>query len=441
MDNEELKAVIVDQRMFLEERLRTQNIVDREILGSIRLGGPTALIILGIRRCGKSILSTQLFRGYKFGYISFDDERMLAAKTGDLNNILQVFYELYGSDLSNMVFDEIQEITGWEPFVSRLRDTKKVIVTGSNSKLLGGELSSRLTGRHLDTFLYPFSFCEFLSYQKFIITSAPTTQERAELSKLLSDYMSWGGFPERFMLGKQIVRNIYDDIINKDVCTRHRIKHVRELRQVALFLVSNFGREFTNTSLIAVSGIKSRLTVSKWAGYLEEAYLIFSIERFSYKLKHSALAPRKVYCIDNGIINEVGMDMSENRGRLMENIVAVELKRRTSVSGDGLCYWKDHRGREVDFVVKEGKRIGKLLQVTYASSYETIAPRELDSLTSASAELKCNVLFVITWDYEGSRSVNSKRITFIPLWKWLMEKKSSGIEKRSKSNTKHIQKS
>ncbi len=421
MDKEILRLVIADQRKIIEERFKNKDIIIRNSSKDISLKHPTALVILGVRRCGKSTLSQQLLIGSKFGYINFDDERLLGVTEKDLNVILQIFYELYGTDLDNIILDEIQLVPGWEPFVSRLRDTKKVIVIGSSSKLLSGELSTRLTGRHLDLLLFPFSFSEFLFYKKWAIPKAFSTTDKAKVVGLLDEYISSGGFPERFTLGRQIVRNIYTDILTKDVVIRHKIKHIDDLRQVARFLVSNSAKEFTYSSLRDITKAKNVITLSNWVRYLEEAYLLFKVERFSYKLKQTILAPKKIYCVDNGIISEVSPEPTKNKGRLMENVAAIELiKKSKNEAGFDLFYWKDHKGREVDFVVKKGRNVEQLIQVTYASSSEAIEKREIDSLISASEELGCKDLLVLTLDYEGNLTAGAKKISCIPLWKWLL---------------------
>jgi hypothetical protein len=422
MDKETLRLVIVDQRKSLEEKLRDKNIIVRDASKSIVLKAPTAFIVLGVRRSGKSTLSEQLFIDDKFGYINFDDERLLGTTRDDLNIILQIFYELYGSDLGNIILDEIQLVPGWEPFVSRLRDTKKVIVTGSSSKLLSGELSTRLTGRHIDLLLFPFSFNEFLTYKHWNIPKAFSTTDRAEVVRLLDEYISSGGFPEQLTLGRQIIRNIYNDIITKDIVIRHKIKYIDDLRQAARFLVSNSSKEFTYSSLKGVTGAKSIITLSNWVRYLEEAYLIFKIERFSYKLKQTILAPKKIYCVDVGIINGIGPEPTGNKGRLMENTVAMELIKGSKNVGFEVFYWKDHQGREVDFIIKDDRKVAKLIQATYATSREAIEDREIKSLVIASNELRCNNLFIVTWDYEGSIVIEGKKIALVPLWKWLLNK-------------------
>jgi hypothetical protein len=423
MDKETLRYVITDQKKSIGNSFALKKFITRDSNDLITLENPTALVILGVRRSGKSTLSKQLFLGEKFGYVNFDDERLLGLKKDDLNVILQIFYELYGSDLDRIVLDEVQLVKGWEPFVSRLRDSNRVIITGSSSKLLSGELSSSMTGRHIDFLLFPFSFREFLKYKNWKIPNAFSTVERAEIVNLLKEYLFSGGFPERYTLGRQIIRNIYNDIVTKDVVQRHKIRHTDDLRQVARFLINNSANEFTYTSLKKLTRVKSVVSLTNWVQYLEEAYLIFQIERFSFKLKQIINAPKKIYSIDNGIIRELSTEQSQNKGKYMENTVAIQLFRYCkNLDSFEVFNWKDHRGREVDFVIKRGNKITQLVQVTFASSLESISSRELESLVSASNDLKCNMLTVITWDYGGELEINGKMIQFIPLWRWLLLK-------------------
>ncbi len=422
MDKELLKAIIKEQADLIEEKLSREHIIERDAKLERYLKSNVALFLLGVRRCGKSTLAMQLFKGHKHGYINFDDERLLGMSTGDLNMVLQAFYELYGSDLSDIILDEMQNIEGWESFVSRLRETKRVIVTGSNSKLLSGELSTRLTGRHIDFILYPFSFAEFLRYKNVNLSDVLTTKERADINKMLLEYLRNGGFPEFFKYGRAILESIYNDIINKDIIQRHKIKHAEALRQIARFLVSNSSQEFTYSSLKGITAVKNQITIAKWISYMEEAYLIFTIERFSYKLKNIAIAPKKGFAIDTGLVNLLGFSSDKNISRLMETCVAIELKRR-SASGQGfeIYYWKDYKQHEVDFVIKSGEKVEQLIQVTKVSSREEVNERETQNIIAAARELHCKNLLIITLDYEAKDFVGGYSISFVPLWKWLLK--------------------
>lgn len=415
-------GIVKEQREELESLEKHENIVPREKFGEAAktLRFPNVLAILGIRRCGKSVFSYLLAKGKNFGYINFDDERLLGVKTEDLNEILKSFYKLYG-DVELIVLDEVQNTKGWELFANRLRRTKKVILTGSNSNLLSGELATHLTGRHANIILFPFSFKEFIKLKKFNENMAYTTQEKAKLLKILEEYIQNGGFPESQKFGKKMVSQIYEDILTKDILLRHKIKKIEELRKLAKYLITNSAEEFSYTKIAKILSIKHVMTISKWTNYLQEAFLVFVLERFDFKLKQQFLAPKKIYCIDPGIINVIGFKFSENKGKLIENTIAIELKRRASSENQEIYYWKDYQQNEVDFAVKKGKKIEQLIQASYANSKDDIKERETNALIKASKALNCKNLLIITWDFEASQAIKKHKINCIPLWKWLIK--------------------
>lgn len=424
---EEIKRIIVDQREETEDIFKKERIIEREIHREelLRfLAYPNILVISGIRRSGKSIASWMLLEGRKCGYINFDDERLAGFEGKDFNKVLSASYELYGKDVEFFIFDEIQNISGWELFMNRLRRTKKVILTGSNANLLSGELSTYLTGRYIDFILYPFSFREFLKIKSVVFKKEDfySTKSIAQIKNSLHDYLSLGGFPEIHKFGKVIINKIYSDIINKDILFRYKIKHKAAFKELAKYLVSDFTKEVVFNKLKNEFSIKNVHTVKNYIDYLGATYLIFLVEKFSFKVKQQMISPKKVYCIDTGIINSVAFQFSGNEGRLIENIVAVELYRRRAYLNRSLeiYYWKNYREREVDFVLKEGRRVKKLLQVCYDLRDFQVKERELKSLIEASKELRCNDLSVITWDEEKEEEYKGKIITFIPLWKWLL---------------------
>jgi len=418
----DLKAVVKEQRQELEDIEHSERLINRENLKDANefLKYPNILAVLGIRRCGKSIFSYLLSKGHDFGYINFDDERLTGVKTDDLNRILEAFYELYG-DIDYIILDEIQNIENWELFANRLRRSKKVIITGSNSKLLAGELATHLTGRYIDIKLFPFSFHEFLDMKRFKPSSVYTSKEKASLLKLLNEYLKLGGLPEVYKFGKVILPRIYEDIITKDIVLRYGIRKIEELRKLAKYIVTNFSNEISYSKLSRILDIKHVSTVSNWISYLEQAFLIIKLERFDFKLKQQFVAPKKVYCIDNGIVNSIGFGLSENRGRLMENAIAVELQKRcTTERNFEVYYWKDHQQNEVDFVLKKGPKVVQLTQVTYVNSMDEINEREIKSLFKAAKKLSCKNLLVITWDFEAEEKIEGIKVIFTPLWSWLL---------------------
>lgn len=422
MELEVLKRIISEQKAELEKKFREEKILERESTKQERrfLKYPNILAILGVRRSGKSIFSLLLSRqiDQKFGYINFDDERLLSIKTDDLNKILQAFYELEGN-VELIILDEIQGVIGWELFVNRLRRTKKVIITGSNSKLLSGELATHLTGRYVDFTIYPFSFREVLSFKPNIYV----TEDIAKIKKELKRYVNSSGFPEFEKFGSSIVTRIYGDIINKDCLRRYSINKVDTFRELANYMLSNFSNEFTYSKLSKIFKIKDVHTVKNYVSYLKEAFLIVVLERYSSKLKQQIIAPKKVYAIDHGFCNFVSFRLSKDIGRIYENIVLIDLLRKKSSRNNiEFYYWKDHQHNEVDFVIKEGTKLKQLLQVCYDTENANTREREVKSLIKASIELKCRDLIIITDDREGEEKIGKKTIRYIPLWRWLLGK-------------------
>lgn len=418
MQIEALKNVITDQRKELEEILKG-SIIKREVLGHVKpfLKYPNILAILGVRRVGKSIFSFLLAkeRAETFAYINLDDDRLIDVKTDDLNKILQAFYELYG-EVKLIILDEIQNVRGWELFANRLRRTKRVIITGSNSNLLSGELATHLTGRYIDFILYPFSFREILDFKPDI----HLTQDIARTRNALRTYLQESGFPEFKKFGSSILDRTYSDIVTKDCLNRYNIKNKKTFRELANYIVSNFSEEYTYSKLSHIFNIKDVHTTKNYLGYLKEAFLIVSLDRFSYKLKQQIIAPKKVYVIDHGLCNFMSFKHSKDIGRIMENVVCIELLRKKAIHDNiELYYWKDHQQNEVDFVIKEGQSVKELVQVCYDISESKTKDREVQGLIKASKELRCSVLKVLTWEYESKEKSHGKSILYIPLWKWL----------------------
>ncbi len=421
MDTRILQRIIEDQRDEIERKVKRENIINRGKTDEIKefVKHPNILTILGVRRCGKSILSYLIFGDEKFGHINFDDERLSEFKVSDFDNMLEAFYGIYGKELNCFIFDEIQNVDMWEKFVSRLRMNNRIIITGSNSKLLSSEISTSLTGRHIDYTLFPFSFEEFLLYNG-VKPNINLTRDIGVVKNLLNKYINSGGFPETYTLGKNILMSIYNDIIEKDVIRRYKIRKVNEVRSMARYLVANFSSEISYNKLKNILNLNIS-TAKKYSDYISAVYMVFFIEKFSYKPKKQITGPRKVYCMDNGIANIISLKFSENTGKLMENLTAIHLMRLKANNMDfDVFYWKDYQQREVDFVIKEGLKVSRLIQVTYASGKDEIAKREIKGLIKGSDELKCDNLYMVTWDYEDEGNFDGKTIKFIPLWKWLI---------------------
>ncbi|RLI91744.1 MAG: hypothetical protein DRO95_03710 [Candidatus Altiarchaeales archaeon] len=335
--------------------------------------------------------------------------------------------EIYG-DVKILLLDEIQNLDGWELWVNSLcRRDYNLIVTGSNARLLSKELATHLTGRYLEFEVFPFSFREYLRWKDFDLENIEYIEEKqGKLKHELRKYLLRGGFPELIVkeLDESYLRTLFYAIIYKDVVERWNIRYPRRIEDLSRYLVANAPMLYTFTKLRKILNFRSTLTVENYTAYIKEAYLIFSLEQFSFKLKERLKAPRKCYAIDTGLINAISSKFIDELGRLIENAVFLELRRRGLIENRDIFYYRDSRGGEVDFLVKNGLKVRELIQVCYNLEDFSTRERELKSLVKASKELNCKNLSVITWDYSGEEEFKGKKIRFIPLWKWLLYKQN-----------------
>ena len=425
VEKSKLKNVIIDQKEEIKSLSSRTKIIERSCFEKYKAytESTQVKVIMGIRRCGKSILSYQLLKDKPFAYINFDDENLANLTAEDLNDVLEVFYEVYG-DFKHILLDEIQNIAGWELFVNRLqRQGFNAIVTGSNAHLLSRELSTHLTGRNIPLKLFPFSFREFIKYHGVVVKNADllSTKERGLLKKKLEEYIFTGGFPEVVKdpaNKKAYLQSLYSDILNKDIIIRYKIKFSKTLREIANSLMSNTASHVSFNKIKNMFNLKSVHTALNYLSFLEESFLFFLVPRFSYKAKERAIATRKIYAIDTGMIGALSVSFSRNIGKIYENMVFLELARRMAQSE--IYYWQDIYQNEVDFVVKEGRNIKELVQVCYDTGNYDTKKREVSALLKSGKELKCRKLTVITDDYEALESADGRKIKFIPLWKWLL---------------------
>lgn len=420
MEKNIIKLILLEQREEIVQ-IFNKTLIDREVMLNAEKMFETDLIkvVMGIRRCGKSTMSHQLLRNKNYGYINFDDERLIGVTSKDLNDFLEVLEEI-NQGLKYILLDEIQNVKGWELFVNRLkRKGYNVTVTGSNSKLLSRELATHLTGRHFSIELLPFSFKEFLKLKNIVIPENEpyVTGQKAKIRKEFDEYMGIGGMPEIFKIDvkNNYLRELFDKIISQDIIFRHGIKYAKDLKELALYAVSNFSSRFTYNKIKDIFGVKSVHTVKNYLSYMEEAYLIFQLNPFSFKIKQQINQPRKFYCIDTGFINALAPKITLDYGKLMENIVFTELKRRREE-----VYFYYQPDYEVDFLVKEGLKIKQLIQVCFSVSDRDTKKREIKALIRARDKFRCDDLVIITWDKDGEEVSDSGRIRFISLWKWML---------------------
>ena len=417
----EIAQIVKSQESDMKRRL-ARGFIPRELeLDKKDVKFDVASIITGPRRSGKSTFAFALLQNQDFGYINFDDERLSEITLRDLDKVLEGIYYLKGN-VKFLLFDEIQNIKGWELFISRLVVSKRVVLTGSNSSLLSKELATHLTGRHKEYELLPFSFREFLEYKKLHpnLNGVYTTEEKAQIIKLLEGYLENGGFPIVLDGDLSRILGLYRDVVERDIIQRYKIRQSAKFKQFVKYLISNSSSEISYNKLKNIFGIGSFHTVQNWINFIENSYLTILVDRFSFKLKESILAPKKVYTVDNGFITQV--TGSNEISRLIENTVLVELLRRKSYFDKSMeiNYWKNEQQAEVDFLIRRGRSVTSLIQVSYANDKTEIKERDTKNLLLASKELRCNNLFVITWDYESEEKIEGKKVKFIPLWKWIL---------------------
>jgi hypothetical protein len=407
-----------------------------EILDTLKYNKVTT--VLGVRRAGKSYILRQVAKKLirkgvakeDILIVNFEEPKFENAELKLLLKIYESFKEIIGPKGKPYIFlDEIQEVKKWEKFVRSLNETKEayIIVTGSSSKLMSSELATVLTGRQLTFDIFPLSFKEFLLFNGVEIKTQKDIYLNADgIKKHFYRYVETGAFPEVVLtdsdeIKRKIITDYYDTIINRDIVKRYRIREIEKIRILARYYITNVSSPITYRRISRFLKIPTE-TVSRFSDYLQSAKLIFFITKFSFSLKEQENSPRKVYCIDNGLFTSIGFRFRENVGKLMENLVAIELQRRKTKNHLlEVYYWKDHQHREVDFVVKRGQKIEQLIQVCYNLEDFNTREREIKALLKASKELKCRNLLIITEDKEGVEKVKGEPIKYIPLWKWLME--------------------
>jgi len=413
---QEIHDILILQKREIKSRLN-EKYIERKT--NIKPDNNLIKVIIGPRRSGKSFYAIHfLNKFHNFGYINFDDEKLVDIQ--NYNDLVLALNSVYENP-KYILLDEIQNLPKWELFINRLqRQGYNVFITGSNSKLLSKELSTHLTGRHSLITIFPFSFQEYLELKDKELTSS-------EKKAMLLNYLLNGGFPEPLVKDielKEYLSTLFNSIVFNDIVKRYKIRHAKEIEDLAYFLISNIANEYSYNSLTKISKIKSSHTIEKYLSYLEESFILFSVNRFSYKVKQQISSNKKIYCIDNGFIQAKAFTVSPDQGRLYENAVACAFKKQEINGKINVYYWKNQQQEEVDFVIKKGSQVWQLIQVCYSlKDYET-KNREIRALIKAGKELRCKNLLMITEDKEGKEEVewfgDKAVIQFLPLWKWLL---------------------
>ena len=417
------------KKLIILSQERDVKLVERDL--EIHFAGKINTII-GPRRAGKTFFIHQNINQLKSEnkdkiiYINFEDERLLPIEKEDLDLILESYYELYPENTDKKLyvfFDEIQVVPFWHLFVRRIYDQENVeiCVTGSSSKLLSKEIATQLRGRTLTYVIFPYSFKEFLKAKCVTLERHfEHTPLRYQVKKLLQEYIEFGGFPEIAdkdeFLKTKILQEYFDLIFYKDLVERYKIRNFDMVKEMMLYLVNNFSSYFSTNkyyNLLKSQGKKvGKNTLFTYTACMTDINFIFLVPKYG-KLKEQFANPKKVYVIDTGLINAVAFKVSRDIGRLYENAVFVELKRKNKK----VYYWKNKY--ECDFVVKEGERIEEVIQVCYDLTEENKA-REINGISEAMDELHLKEGLIITGDFEGEETITGKKISYKPLWKWLL---------------------
>lgn len=393
------------------------------------------ITIIGPRRAGKTYFLFQIIgeltrKDYELEdiiYINFEDERILPMQAVDLQSILDAYFELYEGKRNPIIFlDEIQNIDGWEKFVRRLHDQGfRVFLTGSNSRLLGHEIATALRGRTLTYELFPFSFAEFLA-AKGITPDRNLVygKTRHRARQLFDEYFFSGGYPEIVFTTEKMTRNrilqdYFSAIFYRDLVERYRIKNTELLRQLLNALMVNI------SSLISFKKIEhdfrsrgmklSGATLSYFSRYIQDIFFGFFVEMYSGSVRKRQVNPKKFYLTDQGMHNYLTLNFSGNRGRVLENLVFLELRRK----GNSIWYYRTKGGYEVDFLLQDNGE-SRLIQVCYDLSNVNTFSREKNALILAMKELRAETGLILTLDEKRVEEGDNYSLHIVPVWEWLL---------------------
>jgi len=419
ISKELLRQILSDQRNAI---LKKEIGIEREILNDVgqKLVLPHIQVITGLRRCGKSTLLRQIIKKYyadeNFFYLNFEDERLLGFNAADFNLIYEMQVELFGNKTTFFI-DEIQHVNHFDSFVRRFYDDGfKFFITGSNAGLLKEEISTRLTGRHLDIFLNPFSFKEYLLFKTGNTKpfNDDITEERAELKRFFNEYLLKGGMPEIVRFSEsELLRNIYLDILAKDIIIRKKIGNTMYVRELYQYLISTFAQRFSYNSLLKVSSINSVHSIKKYIEFLAESYFIRIINKYDHSLRKQLANDKKIYISDNGFIPVISTRQGLDHGWLLENLVASVLDYNSDI-----FYFSGKR--ECDFLLLKMKEFVSTIQVCFELNHGNYK-RETEGLLEAMKFAGLRDGLLLTYDQEEKININGFIIQVMPVWKWLYE--------------------
>lgn len=416
-----MNTIIQNQRKERDELLARPYLMRKSNTdNSVLLSNQMIKLITGPRRVGKSTYALLMLQGKNFAYLNFDDNLLLTGWDEEL--VMHTLDEVY-PDYEYLLLDEVQNLTDWDVWVSKLyRRGKNLVITGSNAKMLSSEMATVLTGRYLQVEMLPFSLSETIEWKGIGINgNGINDMQNAEVTVIADDYLRNGGYPETIdmrSITRSYLSTLFDSIIWKDVAKRHNIRNISDLNDLALYLLSNFCNPLSANDIAKELSFTSVTTTRKFMDYLHEPYLFYYLPRFNNKLKLMKKAAIKVYIIDNGFVTSKAFNISENLGRLLENEVFVQLLRQGFQVETSLFYYRSRNDREVDFVTRNGAHIHQLIQVCYDMTSPKTEKREITSLIECAEELKCDNLIIVTNNDEREIKKDGYTIKIVPFVKF-----------------------
>ncbi len=439
MERKKLFELLRDQNYWFKEPMPTECILRENYIKKVNalMDSSAIVVVKGPRRAGKTVLLDQIIRQMlksKTGreqilYVNLEDYRFYKDYSLKLlEDILEVYLENINAEKKvYFIIDEIQNINGCERFLRTKYNHQKnikFIITGSNAKLLSKELGTLLTGRIATVEIMPFSFSEFLLFHKIMLPENrdyfTLESEKTRIKQMFNRYLRFGGVPE-FLSEKEPehrLKEYFENVLFRDVVERFNIRNVKLIKELALYLATNSARIYSVNQLSKILNASVN-TVQSYLSDLGMAYLFFYVNKFSFSLKDQITSQSKVYSLDTGLINAVGFKFSEDKGRLLENLVYLELLRE-----DGEVYYlRDPKmNRECDFIVKEGLQVTKAIQVTSSLDDKKTEEREIEGLINALKTHNLKNGLILTENEYDTRKYEEFEIKIRPIWFWLLNK-------------------
>jgi predicted AAA+ superfamily ATPase len=427
---QQIKETIIRQNKHWHNKYQSKAYIKRDLLDKVNFNSKFIEIITGVRRSGKSTILNILIdnlifikkvNAKKILFLNFDSPSFISIykHPHELNKVVDEAEAVTGVNIDYLFLDEIQNIEYFEKWIKEVYDLnrfKKIIITGSNSRLLEGEFISRLSGRYFSHINYPFSFKEYLRFkgQDFYDNEIDNFQIKNKLVKNFNTYLYHGGFPEPIIDNNlEILENYYKTIILKDVIDNNKIEEKVSLKELAYYLITNFTSLFSYNKLAKYLDNDIR-TIKDYISFLQNAYIFTELKKFDFSIKKQNINNKKIYAVDNGLITQVGFNFSQDKGKLLENLVFLQLQRQEK----NVFYYSANN--ECDFLLKDNRSIYQAIQVVYDLNKNN-RDRELSGLLEAMKEFNLKDGLIITYDQEEILEIDGKKISVIPAWKWILE--------------------